>query len=536
MGPPLVDGVLIMNTVVQIGRSYKEWWFVLLIVATACLAVAAGLLFAAKDDAAVTLSMAAAAAGFSVCMSAFVISRSRFQFVVLKDGFLIRDRRGERKFADDQVICASFSSRPNYDNGVLKAMTRTFDLWVDRDAHVEGDNHTDGATRAERAKLTNRLAVGASDPLAMFIERVQLRLYEQANAALAAGQPFEGEDWTLHQEELIVRKGRQTHGVRFDALAAAEIFDNHLCVWQTGQDEPVLRIPASAANTWILLRLLQERIAKGPETGLPPTGDELGRLLFERKPGRLTKALLWLFPLACLVILVVIVLLAVFKPVPGVLLGGLPACFFALLLWVFFISHAVEFRAHEHGVRRKWLFGTQQLKYADVDVFTYSAVRQYVKGVYSGTNFTLTFTSQATGNSRNKLRTLTYSKQLRNSDPGLDHVRDHVSQLIAQRMAQQLAGGRAVVWTDGLRFLPEGLEYSAKGLFGRKPPIMIPYSQIHGYDAETGTFYLWVYGKKKPEAKESVARANFFPGYLLLARLLANRPSASLTQLAASEK
>jgi len=177
----------------------------------------------------------------------------------------------------------------------------------------------------------------------------------------------------------------------------------------------------------------------------------------------------------------------------------------------------------------------QAAKYADVDVFTYSAVRQYVKGVYSGTNFTLTFTSQAPGNTRNRLYTLTYSKHLRNTDPGLDHVRDKVSQLIAQRMAQQLASGRAVIWTDGLRFLPEALEYSAKGIFGRKPPVMIPYSQIHGYDAESGTLYLWMYGQKKPVAKESVARPNFFPGYLLLARLLAARPSASLSQLAASE-
>jgi hypothetical protein len=129
---------------------------------------------------------------------------------------------------------------------------------------------------------------------------------------------------------------------------------------------------------------------------------------------------------------------------------------------------------------------------------------------------------------------LTYTKQLRNADAGLDHVRDHVSQLIAERMAQQLALGRAVIWTDGLRFLPEGLEYRAKGLFGRKPPVMFPYSQIHGCDADAGTFHLWIYGQKKPVAKESVARPNFYPGYLLLARVLAARPATA--QLAASEK
>jgi hypothetical protein len=440
-------------------------------------------------------------------------------------GFLVRDRRQEREFADDQVICASLASRPNYVNGVLNSTTRTFDVWVE------------GAAGPERVKLMNRLVVGARDPLATLIDRVQLRLYERANAALAAGQPFEGEGWTLREEELEVPFRRETRIVQIDELAAAEIFDNHLSIWKTGRDEPAVRIPMGSANTWILLRLLHERIAARPEGAGPlagqSTGGQLGRILFERKPGRTTKALLWLFPLAG-VFIVLFVGLAVFRAGAIALVGGLPAFFFVVLLWVFFVSHAVEFRAHEHGVRRKSLFRTQQLKYADVDVFTYSAVRQYVKGVYSGTNFTLTFVSQASpGKTQAKMQTLTYSKQLRNADEGLEHIRDHVSQLIAQRMANQLAGGQTVIWTDGLRFLPEGLQYSAKGFFGRKLPVMIPYSQIHGYDADAGTFHLWIYGKNKPVAKESVALPNFFPGYLLLARLLAARPAAA--QLAVSE-
>lgn len=517
MDPPRADGVLIMNTAVQIGRSYREWWFVGLTVLAVCLLAAGGLLLAVKDEAAVGVLTTGAVAGFSACMSAFVIARSRFQVEVHAEGFLVRDRRGEREFRDDEVICASLASQPNYVNGVLHSTTRTFDVWVE------------GAAGPERVNMMNRLAVGVRDPLETFIERVQSCLYERAHAALAAGQQFDGEGWTLHEEELEVPSGRQTRGVRCDALAAAEIFDNHLCVWKNGQDEPVLRIPVSSANTWILLRLLQERIPARSGGAALPAGDQLGRILFERKPGRTATALLWLFPLVGLAIVVVLVLLAVFKAGPVVLLGGLPACFFVVMLWVFFVSHAVEFRAHEHGVRRKSLFRTQQLKYADVDVFTYSAVRQYVKGVYSGTNFTLTFASQVPG----KVRTLTYSKHLRNTDEGLDHVRDRVSQLIAQRMAEQLAAGRSVTWTDGLRFLPEGLEYRAKGLFGRKPPVMIPYSQIHGYDADSGAFHLWIYGNKKPVAKESVVRPNFFPGYLLLARLMAARPAE--TQLAASE-
>ena len=174
-------------------------------------------------------------------------------------------------------------------------------------------------------------------------------------------------------------------------------------------------------------------------------------------------------------------------------------------------------------MRRKWLFGIQQLKFTDVKTFTYSAVRQFVKGVYAGTNFTLTFASFADG----KLRKLTYARKLRNADADLDHLRDSVSQLISNRMAAEFGQGRAVVWTDGLRFLPEGLEYRASGFFGRKAPVLLPYSQILGHDANQGMFWMWAQGKKKPVVKENMALPNFFPGYLFLTRLLAARPATA---------
>jgi hypothetical protein len=125
-----------------------------------------------------------------------------------------------------------------------------------------------------------------------------------------------------------------------------------------------------------------------------------------------------------------------------------------------------------------------------------------------------------------KLKKLTYSRKLQNADSALDHLRDHISHLIADRLAAQFASGRTVAWTDGLRFFPEGLEYRAAGFFGRKPPVVIPYSQIFGYDTNQGMFWLWVHGRKKPVVKENMALPNFFPGYIFLLRMLAARPVA----------
>jgi hypothetical protein len=507
-----------MNIPIQCGRSYREWWFLALILAAVSLLGGGLMLLAVKQPFAASVLIVGGVAAFSVLMSALLIARSRFQVEITPGGFRVRDRRGEREFSDDRVICASLSNRSNYTNGLLQSTTRTFDVWVE------------GESGSERIKIANRIGLGASDPLMPLVERVHAHLYERAHSALAAGQPFDGEDWTLHADELIVNTRRNARSVRFEDLAAAEIFDGRLCVWKHGQDEPVLRIPISSANTHVLLQLLRERIAASSANGEPRSGDELGRILFERKPDSGMVWLMWLAPPAFAVALAITIFLGAFRGDRGAGGVGLAICFVIAGLWGLSLTQSIAFRVHEQGVRRKWLFGTQQLKYADVDTFTYSAVRQFVKGVYAGTNFTLTFTSRTNGKSRK----LTYARKLRNADADLDHLRDSVSRLIANRMAAEFGQGRSVVWTDGLRFLPEGIEYRASGFFGRKPPIVLPYSQILGHDANQGTFWLWIQGKKKPVVKENMAQPNFFPGYMFLTRLLAARSFAAPTNEQAS--
>jgi hypothetical protein len=500
-----------MNTPIQIGRSFKEWWFLALIFLAVVLIAVGVMLLAVRHPSAVAVLAAGGVGAISAVVSAVLVARSRFQIEIAPDGFLVRDRRGEREFRDDQVICVSLSGKSNFTNGILRSTTRTFDVWVE------------GEAGAEQVKIVSHLPVGASDPLLPLIERVHIHLYERAVAALEGGQSFEGEGWTLHANELVTHARRNARGVRFEELAAADIFDDHLCVWQHGQDEPVLQIPVHSANTLVLLRLLRERVAERPEDGERRPGDELGRILFERKPGRGLVALLWLLPVAAIVVVACTAYLAVLRGAGGAWWVGLEISAPLALTWLLPLSQCVTFSVHEHGVRRKWLFRTQQLKYIDVDTFTYSAVRQYVKGVYSGTNFTLTFASLASG----KLQKLTYARNLRNADAELDHLRDSISRMIADRMAAQFVPGRSVTWTEGLRFLPEGLEHRAAGFFGRKAPVVIPYEQISGYDLHQGMFWLWVHDRKKPVVKESMALPNFFPGYNFLPRVLAGRQAAS---------
>ncbi len=502
-----------MSTPIQIGRRYNEWRFLAMIGLAAGLFACGTALLIVNHRSALPVFISAGVAALVAGMLAVTIRRSRFQVTIASAGFLVGNGQSEREFHDDQVICASLSTRPNYMNGIVQSTTRTFDVWVE------------GEAGAEEFKMINRfkVGIGVSDPLSPLIDRVLNHLYERANASLETGQAFEGEGWTLHSTELVVNTKHNTRGVQFEALAAADVYDNHLCVWQHGVDEPVLRIPLSSANTQILQQLLQERITPKPADDENLASNQFGRILFERKPSKLMTALVWMLPILGLGSLFAAAIMALAHNDFTALAVGFLVFAVVLLIWALPLSQYVEFRVHEQGVRRKWLFRRQQLRYSEVDSFTYSAVRQYYKGMYTGTKFTLTFAALA-GGQWNKL---TYTKTLRNADNDLDSLRDKVSQIIADRMAAQFALGRAVVWTEGLRFLPEGLEYRAAGFFGRKAPIVIPYSQIMGYDANQGFFWMWVDGKKKPAVKESMALPNFFPGSLLLARVLAARASTT---------
>ena len=492
-----------MNTSFQFGRSYREWWFVGLIIAAIALAAGGSSLAIVRHEAASRVLVGAAVVAISAVMSAVLIARSRFELQVKPTGFLIRDRAGEREFNDSQMICAGLSQRQHFSNGLLASTTRTFELWLE------------GAETAEQVALKTRLPTGVVDPLTDFIDRIQSDLYERATEALQSRESFEGESWTLNERELIVRSGGNPEAVDLADLSAVEIYDDELCVWRYNQDTPVFRIPMGSANTRILQRLLLERIPPRPSTAGAVSG--LGRILFERKPDRLIRAVAWSMPALLVPLAGGAIAFALLANYALFLICMLPFCLI-LLVWLLAMLQMVKLRAYEHGVWHKTPLRTSQMWYRDVDAFSYSVVQHFHNGAYSATYYTLTFAS-ARGGRRQKVK---FTATLRKEDFELEHLRDRVSALIADRMWNQFAQRQAVAWTDHLRFLPEGLEFRPTSLFGRKPPVLIPYSQICGCDSDYGVFCLWVHGQKKPAARENVSKPNFFPGYHLLGRILAS--------------
>lgn len=505
----IADGEADREPAIEVGSSYRVWWFLALAGGSVCLAAGGVLLWLARANGGLPTLFAAAVLGAVTAFAAVSIAARRLAVRITPEGFIVCDRHGERIFSDEQVICASDYSTANFRNGERTATTRTFDLWVE------------GQQGPERFTMVNRIALGQDDPLDLLIERILEHLYDRAQAALDAREPFDGEGWSVHDGELLVLRKRVTDSVPLAELAAAEVFDDELCVWTHGQDKPAARISVRSANASVLHRLLRERITEPGEPTVPDGGSRLGRILFERRPTRTEQSLLWLMPMLAPLTFWVAIAIGIGGNGAERVILALVIALGILCVWLLLLWQTVWLRCHEHGVSRRWLWWEQRVTYSGIKSFTYRAVPQYVKGVYSGTTFTLTFVAD-TGP---RPVTLSYSRTLRNADNELERLRDRVSRAIAARMSEQYFQGGPVAWTDGLRFLPEGLEYRAPGWFSRQAPVMLRYDEIVHTEVSSGVFYAWVNRRAKPAIKEQTGQPNFFPGKLFLSRLLTMQPA-----------
>jgi hypothetical protein len=400
---------------------------------------------------------------------------------------------------DQQVVALRLKRTSKYASGILKAVVRQFEVW------------TEG--REKPFCMCNRLPVGSADPLAALIGRIIDGLKQRTAAGLAAGAALEGEGWRLAAMNLTVRQGKQYRDLSFGQIDHAAMFDDKLCIWMQGENEPAAKIDPDSKNAPVLGSLLSEWLehqkAEAKETDIasaPRSG--LGRLLFERRTNDV-------LVLAVIVGLVGVVGGAVLSfqhnsQVVGVLVLA-AGCVFIVLGLLF---GRYVFRCHELGLTRRRGRSETRMSYGDVVEFNYGATRMFHNGVYTGTSFSLSF--------RSPTATIRYSVQSAKPDNDMENLRDHVSRTIAQRMFGEIRAGAAVPWGNDVVFLPAGLQVRRSTMLGlgSAAPEVLPYSQIRGTNMEKGVFFLFSKGAAKPFFSKPVASPNFFPGYYLLLTLI----------------
>lgn len=471
---------------ISVGASLVAWSFILpLVLAVVCLGIAVA--------AEMNTVMLAIGAVFAVWTSAayVVIAGRRKWLEAGRDGFVVIDRLGRHEVGDGDVLQMAVESKKNFSQGLPSSITRRVRVWA-------------GGAPIE---MKHTWKLKGTDVFGSLVDRLAEGLYRRSAAALAAGGSVSGEGWELRRESLAF--GAET--VPVADLSVVGFFDDHVCIWKRGASEAAFKVRAGAVNAILLERLLRD-LLPGRE-GAPPA-EGLGRVLFERKPSRSSVVLIWICAVTALGIGAGFAAAGEAGPAAGAWAAAA-----ALGFWAWNRSGSL-FRCHELGVMKRSRLGAAELRYEDVGVFQYGAVRLFVNGAYSGTNLTMSFLPRSGG------KGIRYSASLQGSDDELEGLRDHVSKVVAGGLAKELEAGRPVKWTENLTLLPEGIQYRPAGFLGRKEPQVVPYAEVVNFGLEEGHFHLWVKGAPKSVIQEPVSQANFFPGFFLLSLLFSGGPKA----------
>jgi hypothetical protein len=440
---------------------------------------------------------------FVISLVVIVLRRRRRAWVELyPDGFAYRDRFGESRYDDEEVIGVQLTTKKNFRQGQLKSYTNTVEFKI--------------ADRKQPLKLIHTTTLDQVDPLSGFLDRTLENYRQRAESALHAGARLGGAGWSLGRDDLDVT-GTDTMRIPLRDLVAIDTVDDHYKLWRKGIDEAVLSIPVKSENAFLLSTLLTPRITERQQEEVDFSRPGLGREIFRRATGRWGR---W-FGKACmatviLIAVIPIVIFCLFGPAPLLIGIGLAVLLVSppvLVLGLFLLRN--EFRCHERGVYRRLLGKPRELRFEDVDVFTYKAIRQYYNGAYVGTSLALAFVPTASSGKKK----IGYSRMVQNVDDALESLREHVARIVMQKLAMELSQTGAVQWLPHVRITHEGLHYRAKGFVSRQKEQLLPFAEVTGFEIDDGTFRVWQRGADKSVINEATTEPNFFPGYLLLSAM-----------------
>ncbi len=409
---------------------------------------------------------------------------------VTPEGFVVTGPGISRACADGDVESLGFVVTRNFRSGLPNSLSGRLEVRV-------------GSGDGDRFEMAHTQGMAERSDFARLAERLFDNLYRRSKATLGKGGELRGEGWRLTRGALSIDGGAE---VPVSEISAVGDFDRFVRLWRKGENEPLLSLPTGSANAGILEKLLSERLPPAVESPRTPSGDDLGKVLFERRSGGIG-----LWTLATLAFAASWVFFAGRNPAAGAVAVGIGALLGLGAWWAL----GTVFRCHENGVMRRTRRGALEVRYRDVNAFTYKAVRHFTNGVYTGTSLNLEFVSlPQLGSER-----IAWGARSNGLDDELDKLRDHISKVIAMRMASELEEGKPVRWTPNLKLYPDGIEFRPPGMFGRKEAERVPFSEVENFALEQGYFHLWVRGRGKSVMREPVSEPNFFPGFLLLSSI-----------------
>jgi hypothetical protein len=445
--------------------------------------------------------------GLVICKAASIghaVNVRRRVYLEIDDGgFRVRDRHGEVDYCDEDVSALAVDVEQVCANGTIIAIRRRATLQVAgiTDAVIQMDYTFPPGENA--------------DPLGELFGRLRAMLLARFREQVANGRQVAGEGWSLADEMLVICRGDTQERHRCGDLAAVNLVEHQVYVWERGTAEPVLRVPLTTLNAWALAALLQERLPVDAAHEDERVADGLGRIIFDRdkswSPAVVVAAVLVALGLASGGI--ALISLGVLQHLNGMLTVGVGMALLAGAIATLTLCYHVNIlRVHSLGVTRTTVFGTRDIRYAEVGKFTWSGVRQFVHGVYTGTTLQIALEPLPGTLAPAVHCELTHQ----GSDQELDGLRDGIAGTIANRWLAELQDGAAVPWTGNSVFRHAGLEHR-KGWFRARR--LIAYGKLLRWEVRGG--WLYVYGPEgKTLVQEQCKQTNFFPGLALLQSIM----------------
>lgn len=261
---------------------------------------------------------------------------------------------------------------------------------------------------------------------------------------------------------------------------------------------------------------------------------EFGRLLGYGKPTRALLVVLVLVPVIILAIGTVLLLAPRGRPGPpsvplawvvATIAVTLAVC--GVVVWRVH-GRSTALRFYELGVTRwrKKNGDVQRLSYLDVTSMTYTMAPHFFHGMYVGTTGVILLETAGKSGKKGVRHSFQHRQKARGivnrtfegTDP-MDLVRDAVAEAVSEGLAVRIAETGSAPWTGPATFTKDGL--LVKKLLGGVK--VLAYEAIDRMEAKGGNVMLFQAGEKSAAASVAVNGKNFWPGFVLLGRLVTPR-------------
>jgi hypothetical protein len=392
----------------------------------------------------------------------------------------------------------------DYRNAVGRIVAEEHRLWIWR------------SSREPRLiALESRAPLGEPSPLAPLVERLQQRLERRALDELRREGAIARPGWTWKNSSLVTSVSGSTTTIDVAEMSAVDNDIVDLRIWVASDPLPKVRLAQSGADVWLIGRMLQSAVGSPGDEGVAPAAG-LGRILHESRPRSAAIMATMLCGLSVTVAILAVFAAIALRLTPLAILGagtGVGAIMLgstARRLW------KCVFRLHEAGISQRSLTGDRSLRFNEIDQFVFDARRQYSKGRYLGTLFTMVFASD-----NQPRQGILHSERCAYETDDIARVRDFVSDEIAASMASKLASTGELAWTRELTIRGGVLMCEPRRLMRwTGKPADAELDTIRGFDVAEGWFYVWTIDRERPLFKARTAEPNFYPGLLVFEKLL----------------